>query len=438
MIKEYFNYKKNPFTLFLLLWFVFCGVFNALIEVNGEEAYYWLFSQYPAWGYLDHPPMVGFFTAPFYWMFSNPFGLRLGMLVGNILTLIVVRKTLLKKDDNLFIWLAIASIMIHVGAYHVKTDVPLLLFVAMFFYFYKKYLNDDNLKTVFFLAISIAGIMLSKHHGFLMVIFTVASNPKMFLKKSFWLVVLFTTILMVPHTIWQYQNEFATIKFHLYNRIDMGFSWETIAYYIGIQPIVFGPLVGVMLIGGSILNKHTSDFRRALRFCLVGVFVFFLISTFKVEFHKHWTSIMLVPLLILGHEYIAEHQKWRRVTKKLMIISVILIIPARVYLAHDFLPEKWTEGWDVLHGWDSWADEVQELSGGLPIMFNNHYERASRYAWLTGDIVHCYNTFDYRETQHDLMDLEENLQGKRVFQINRKRDTTRYADFETSIGKGIV
>ncbi len=437
MIKEYFNYKKNPFPLFLLLWFVFCGVFNALIEVNGEEAYYWLFSQYPAWGYLDHPPMVGFFTAPFYWMFSNPFGLRLGMLVGNILTLIVVRKTLLKKDDNLFIWLAIASIMIHVGAYHVKTDVPLLLFVAMFFYFYKKYLNDDNLKTIFFLAISIAGIMLSKHHGFLMVIFTVASNPKMFLKKSFWLVVLFTTVLMIPHTIWQYQNEFATIKFHLYNRIDMGFSWETIAYYIGIQPIVFGPLVGVMLIGGSILNKHTSDFRRALRFCLVGVFVFFLISTFKVEFHKHWTSIMLVPLLILGHEYIAEHQKWRRITKKLMIISVILIIPARVYLAHDFLPEKWTEGWDVLHGWDSWADEVQELSGGLPIMFNNHYERASRYAWLTGDIVHCYNTFDYRETQHDLMDLEENLQGKRVFQINRKRDTTRYADFETSIGKGI-
>lgn len=437
MLKEYFNYKSNPFPLFIIIWFVFCGVFNALIEVNGEEAYYWLFSHYPAWGYLDHPPMVAFFTAPFYWLFSNPFGLRLGMLVGNILTLIVVRKTLLKKDDNLFIWLAIASIMIHVGAYHVKTDVPLLLFVAMFFLYFKKFLESDDLKTVLLLAASIAGIMLSKHHGFLMVIFTVASNPKLFFKKSFWLVVLFTTVLMIPHTIWQYQNEFATIKFHLYNRIDMGFSWETIAYYIGVQPVVFGPLIGVMLIGGSILNKHISDFRRALRFCLVGVFVFFLISTFKVEFHKHWTSIMLVPLLILGHEYIAENQKWRRVTKKLMIISVALIIPARVYLAYDFFPEKWTEGWDVIHGWDAWADEVQELSGGLPIMFNNHYERASRYAWLTGDIVHCYNTFDYRETQHDLMDLEENLQGKRVFQINRKRDTTRYADFETSIGKGI-
>ena len=102
-----------------------------------------------------------------------------------------------------------------------------------------------------------------------------------------------------------------------------------------------------------------------------------------------------------------------------MIVSVALFIPARVYLMHDFLPKEWTEGWDVLHNWDTWAVEVQELSNGLPIMFNNHYERASRYAYLTKDIVHCYNTFDYRETHHDLLPLEENLQGQSVFQINR-------------------
>ena len=70
-------------------------------------------------------------------------------------------------------------------------------------------------------------------------------------------------------------------------------------------------------------------------------------------------------------------------------------------------------------------------------MFNNHYERSSRYAYLTKDIVHCYNTFDYRETHHDLLPLEENLQGKSVFQINRFRDTTRYDDYFTEIGKGI-
>ena len=437
MLLDYFNYKKHPFRVFILGWIIIGLIQNAFTEVNGEEAYYWIFSQFPAWGYLDHPPMVAFVTAPFYWLLSNNLGLRVGMLLCSVLSFVVIRNTLGKKDDNLLIWIFLSLLAVHVGSYHVKTDVPLLLAVALFFNFYKKYLEDDGLKTVVLLAFAIALIMLSKHHGFLVVIFTVASNPKMLLKKSFWMVVGFTTLFMIPHTIWQYNNEFATIKFHLFNRIDMGFSWTTIAYYIGVQPLVFGPLIGFSLIGAAFANKIPGDFNRALKFCLAGVFVFFLISSFKVEFHKHWTSVLLIPLILLGHEYIRDAAKWRVWLKRLMITSVILVIPARIYLVYDYFPVSWTKGWDVVHNWDTWAGEVEELSGGLPIMFNNHYERSSRYAYLTKDIVHCYNTFDYRETHHDLLPLEENLQGKTVFQINRSRDTTRYADYYTQIGKGI-
>ena len=437
MLLDYFNYKKHPFRVFIFGWIIIGLIQNAFTEVNGEEAYYWIFSQFPAWGYLDHPPMVAFVTAPFYWLLSNNLGLRVGMLLCSVLTFVVIRNTVGKKDDNLLIWIFLSLLAVHVGSYHVKTDVPLLLAVALFFNFYKKYLEDDGLKTVVLLAFAIALIMLSKHHGFLVVIFTVASNPKMLLKKSFWMVVGFTTLFMIPHTIWQYNNEFATIKFHLYNRIDMGFSWTTIAYYIGVQPLVFGPLIGFSLIGAAFANKIPGDFNRALKFCLAGIFVFFLISSFKVEFHKHWTSVLLIPLILLGHEYMRDAAKWRVWLKRLMITSVILVIPARIYLVNDYFPASWTKGWDVVHNWDAWADEVEELSGGLPIIFNIHYERSYRYAYLTKDIVHCYNTFDYRETHHDLLPLEENLQGKTVFQINRFRDTTRYADYYTQIGKGI-
>ena len=437
MFRESLDYRKHPFRVFLVVWFLVGLVQNAFTEVNGEEAYYWLFSQFPAWGYLDHPPMVGFVTAPFYWLFPNSLGLRMGMLICNILTMIVVRETVGKKDDNLLVWIFLSLLAVHVGSYHVKTDVPLLLGVALFFLFYKKYLANDNLKAVVLLAFSIALIMLSKHHGFLMVIFTVFSNPKLLLKRSFWFVVAFTFLFMIPHTIWQYNNDFATIKFHLYNRIDMGFSWKTIAYYIGIQPLVFGPFIGVLLIGSIFTNRIRGDFNRALKFCIGGVFLFFLISSFKVEFHKHWTSVLLIPLILLGHEYIKDAPGWRLWLKRLMIVSVIVVVPARVYLIHDFFPKSWTKGWDVIHNWDTWANEVRELSGGLPIMFNNHYERSSRYAYLTKDIVHCYNTFDYRETHHDLLSLEEDLQGRTVFQINRYQDTTRYEDYITQIGKGI-
>lgn len=429
--------SNKLFYTFLAVWFVIGLVQNYFTEVNGEEAYYWLFSQYLDWGYLDHPPMVGVVTAPGYWLMANPLGLRLGMLVINILTMTVVWKTTEKKDTKLLIWIFVAMLSVHVGAYMVKTDVPLILGVALFYYFYKQYLKEDALKTVFFLALSIALILMSKHHGILVVFFTVLSNVKLLTRKSFWITVGFTVLFMLPHTHWQYMNEFATIKFHLYNRIDMGFSWENIAYYIGVQPLVFGPLIGVSLLAASYKNKTGSDFNRALKFTIVGVLIFFLVSTFKVEFHKHWTSVLSVPFMLLGHEFIRQHQGWRKVLVKLSIVSVIIVIPARIYMMYDFFPKKWTEGWDVLHNWDTWAEEVEELSGGLPIMFNNHYERSSRYAYLTKDIVHCYNTFDYRETHHDLLSLEENLQGKTVFQINRFRDTVNYDDYFTQIGKGI-
>lgn len=429
--------SEKLFIIFLAIWFIVGLIQNTFTEVSGEEAYYWLFSQFLDWGYLDHPPAVGVVTAPGYWLLPNALGLRMGMLICNILTIIVIRKTLEIKDDKLFIWILLGCAPFHAGAFLVKTDVPLILAEALFFYFYKKYLSKDDLKTVALMALSIAMIMLSKHHGFLVVIFTVLSNPKLFLKRSFWYTVGFTVIFMIPHTIWQYQHDFATIKFHLYNRIDMGFGLDTLAYYVGIQPVVFGPLIGIILFIAAFRNKQGDVFNRALRFTIYGVLIFFFISTFKVEFHKHWTSILAVPLILLAHEFMSSRPNWKLWTKRLSIATIVLMIPARIYLMYDFMPKSITKDWDVLHGWDSWAKEVKDLSGGLPIMFNNHYERASRYAYLTGDIVHCYNTFDYRETQHDLMSLEEDLQGKSVFQINRFRDTTYYDDYQTQIGKGI-
>ena len=425
------------FFYFLILWTIGGLIQNYFTEVSGEEAYYWLFSQFLDWSYLDHPPMVGVVTAPGYWLIPNDMGLRMGMLITNILTIIVLRRTLEIKDDKLFVWMMLGLLPVHLGGLLVKTDVPLLFFTATFFYFYKQYLKEGNWKTVVLLGLNIALVMMSKYHGVLVVFFTVLSNLGLLKKKSFWAIVGLTVVFMLPHTYWQYMHDFASIKFHLYNRIDLGFSFGTILYYISIQPLVFGPLIGVLLFAAAYKHKTESAFHRALKFNIVGVLIFFLISAFRVEVHKHWTSVIMVPLILLGHEYITSRENWRKWMMKLCVISLVLFIPARIYLMHDFLPAKWTEGWDVLHNWDSWADEVEDLSGGLPIVFINHYERASRYSYLKGDIVHCYNTFDYRETQHDLWPLEENLQGKTIFLIDRHNRKGEYETFTTTIGKGI-
>ena len=143
---------KPVFAVFLIIWFIVGLIQNYFTEVSGEEAYYWLFSQYLDWGYLDHPPMVGVLSYMGYTLIPNALGLRLWFLIANMLTLVVIRKTLAKKDDPLFVWIALSAVAVHAGAFLVKTDVPLILFEALFLYFYKQYLEDDNRKVSVLLA----------------------------------------------------------------------------------------------------------------------------------------------------------------------------------------------------------------------------------------------------------------------------------------------
>jgi len=431
------SFSRRFFLYFLVIWIVF-GLFKLYFtEMSGEEAYYWLFSQHLAWGYLDHPPMIGFVTSIGYWLFPNNLGVRLAMLVGNVLTIIILRKTLAVKDDKLYVWILLGMLPMYAGSLFLKTDVPLLLFESMFFFFYQRYLKADNIKNAMFIALSIALMLLSKHMGILVVMFTVVSNVKLLSKKSFWLIVGMTVLLMLPHTFWMIQNEFATVKFHARNRIDLGFEIKNILYYLGFQPIFFAPFTGVLLFAACFKFRIDSDFNRALKFTIVGVLIFFLVSTFKVEFHKHWTGMLSVPLILLSHEFLSSRSKMRLWVIRLSKIAVVFGVLSGVYLMYDFLPKSLTKDWDVLHNWDSWAEEVNTLSGGLPVVFINHYERAARYSYLTKEPALSYNTFNYRETQHDFWSLEDDLQGKRVFMIDRHNFDLLYPTYLTKIGKGI-
>lgn len=425
------------FWYFLVVWIVY-GLFQLYYtDMNGEEAYYWLFSQNLDWGYLDHPPMIGIITAPGYWLFPNNLGVRLAMLVCNVVTILFIRKTLSVKDDNLYLWILAGMLPMHAGSLFLKTDVPLVMFEVMFFYFYKQYLKVDDLKNSILIALSIVLMLMSKHHGILVVLFTVISNTKLLTKKSFWIIVGLTVLLMLPYTYWQYQNEFATIKFHLRNRIDLGFKIKNILYYVFFQPIFFAPFTGIILFAACYKNKIKSDFSRALKFTLVGVLLFFLVSTFKVEFHKHWTSILAVPLIILSHEYISQYKKTRFWVIRLSQVSAFIGILGGVYLMFDFLPKSLTKDWDKLHNWDKWGEEIKTLSGGLPIIFINHYENASRYSYITKDPALSYNTFRYRETQHDFWPIEDSLQGKKVFIIDRHNRDKIFPTYMTEIGEKV-
>ena len=80
---------------------------------------------------------------------------------------------------------------------------------------------------------------------------------------------------------------------------------------------------------------------------------------------------------------------------------------------------------------------MKELSGDLPVVFESNYERASRYYYLSGETAHSYNRASYRETEHDLLQIESELIGRKVFWINRSDNPSKYISYMTAFGKEV-
>src|SRR5690554_2183997 len=61
MIKSQFWCTVKTRQIFILLifaWFLINIIQSLFTEIGNDEAYYWVYSQYPDWGYFDHPPMI--------------------------------------------------------------------------------------------------------------------------------------------------------------------------------------------------------------------------------------------------------------------------------------------------------------------------------------------------------------------------------------------
>ena len=414
--------KKHIVLGFFTLWFALAMLQSAFMPLSGEEAYYWLFSESLDWGYLDHPPAVAFFAHLGYVLFGNELGVRLLSTLLSTITLVLLLDLVGRRHFRTFIFASLGLLAVHAGSFLVKTDVPLLFFEVLFFWFYKKYLKQEDWTAIVGLAIAIAGMFLSKYHGVLVVLFTVASNFRLLQKRSFWLIVLLTAILMLPHLLWLIEHDFSSIRFHLQGRADISFKWSNVIGYIISQPLVLGPLVSIPM-GIALFKRGYADlFSKALLFVLVGVLIFFFIQSFRVFIHKHWTSIALVPLLVLTVEVLHSDNKLSFYLRRLSRITIIVLVLFRLYLIVDYVPDSLKGKTEPLHDWDKWAQSVNALSGGMPVVFINSYENASRYQFYTGLPAHTLSTYYFNNTQFDQWGYEDYFRNRSALVIHHKRN----------------
>lgn len=427
---KHFSGKKYFFLFLglLLLWF-FINILQAIFTpINSDEAYYALYGKNLAFGYFDHPPAVALINYLSSLFFSNNLSIRFITVVLQPITLFLTWLIITNKKslNSIFVFFITSFSLVMFSAYGFITtpDVPLLFFTSLFLLFYKKFLENSNLKISLLLAISMSGLIYSKYQGGILIVLVILSNVKLLLNKYFWLAGILAIVLTIPHFYWQYIHDFPSFRFHLISRAEP-FRWEFFLQYFPNQLAIFNPLIFGLVVYILVKKKNFLTFERALLFIVVGFIFGFALTTFRGHAEPHWTVIASIPMIILITNTAFENAKILNFVKKYIFLTLFLLIFIRICLLSNFLPPNLGLFED-----EKKIKAIHEIAGDDPVVFIGSYYNPSMYWYLTKNEATVISSLYSRRTQFDIWKKDENLKNKEVFVVIDVADKSTNYDID--------
>lgn len=405
--------------VFLIAWLLINCIQGRLMGLHEDEAYYWLYSRFPAWGYFDHPPMIAFFIRTGYFILQSPLGVRLLTILASAATAWFAWKTIepYAKNAGLFILVYLSFLLFHLYGFIATADSALLFFSVLLLYGYRNYLLHDNWKWSLFMALVTAGLLYSKYHGILLLFFILLSNPMILKRRSAWAIVLLSTALYLPHIWWQTVHGYPSLQYHLFDRSAGPYKWSFTGEFILMQVLITAPLAGWYFFYAGSRVQAMDPFLRGLKFSFYGIFIFFFITTFKGRVEAHWTLTGSLVLCMLCCVYFARKpvKRWQHV---LLLANVALTILGRIFFISP-LPSATLRKMTGIIGADHvWVQQLKTLAGDSYVVFNKGFQEASKYDFYTGSTKgFSYNSRYYRKNQFDLWPIEDSLRGKKCYYV---------------------
>lgn len=428
------HHLYNNWNLLAALWLIINLIQANFTLLLDDEAYYWMFSRHLDWGYFDHPPMVAFFIKIGYSLFENELGVRLLAVLSQVIMLRVIWQMITIPDKENYTWafflLAFSLPMFQIYGFFITPDVPLLLFGSLTLLAYQHFKKTPNLQNILFFSISAAALMYSKYHGALFLIFIIASDWKLLLQPKFYLVGVLAILLFSPHLYWQYINDFPSVQYHLSDRVNRQ-EWWFIPEYIGNQLLIYNPMMWFIFIPIFIKNTRKTLFTKGVNFkktnyyILYGFLGFFFLTTLKMRhIEPQWTILIVIPLIIIVFEGLIQAPKLLLRFKKLGLISIVILILARLIILFPILPLPIFE-FDA----KELAQTIEKATEGAPVIFLDSYQKASLQAFYSKNkFGYSYNSITaWRGNQYDFWTDLDSLNGKTAYFVDIDQ-IVHYAD----------
>ena len=404
----------------LIIWLLVNMTSAFFTGLYSDEAYYTLFAKHLAFGYFDHPPMIALLIRIGLIIFNNEFGVRLLSVIAMTIGLYHIYK-LAEVHKPFIFFVAIFSIFgLNVLGFLALPDSPLLLFTVLFFVQYKKFLIKETYLNSILLGIIIAAMLYSKYHGLLIIIFTVISNLNLLRSRKFYISAGAALILFTPHIIWQINNNFVTIYYHLFERSASAYKASFTLEYLSGQVLYYGPVSAVFMLFSAITFRQSDLFEKALKWNLWGFLVFFLITTLKGRVEVNWTLPAIIPLLIFFLKSCYAKTVFERWFCILAIPVIIIIIFLRLEIIAPNSRLRISSRFEEFRANKELGKEIADKCKGLPIITSS-YQRAGVVSFYAKTFASSINV-NSRRNQFNLWHADDSLRFRKVAYLNNYLD----------------
>jgi len=473
---------RRSFLLAFLVLGALRAWFAAVLPFTSDEAYFLYWGRHPAWGFYDHPPMIGWWLAVLDTISDARFVLRLPALVAPTLVAAIGWRMLRRHGETLAWSGATLLLLVPLNAWNVAvtTDVPLMLFSALTVALYLRARESGRALDFLLAGLALAGALMSKYFAGLLALAILAHSLRHPTRASLaglaWIVVGALPAAVVQ-IAWNAQHCWPNVMFNLVNRNeDAGFSWRTPLLYVvsvlyvltpavalrlagvtgrrrapgrGVQAAAAGPSAAGAATGApagapvaaSAAPPAGADERAALRWLAVVPLALFAALSLVKTIGLHWLASFVLPAVV-----------WFALSVDVRSLRRAIAVAAWIALAHwaaiavlASLPTetfRWWKGYPGLvmtaHG-DELARALEPYRATHAIA-SDSYSPAVTIGYNLGQYVLVFGTGSSHARHDDILTDFRTLDGRDILIVQRKEvepdqyepyfDRVQYRDIE--------
>lgn len=387
-------------------------------ELLPEETYYWMYSQHPAAGYFDHPPMVAWtIRAGTAVLGNNALGVRFGtilLFVASAALVFDLGRYWFSRRAGLWAALAYALLPVYTGAGFIVTpDQALLFFWLVALCSFSRAVRTGSWGWWLLGGAGFGGALLSKYYAVLLgpslLLFLLVSphHRRWLIRPQPWVAFALALAMFAPVIWWNSQHEWASFLFQTGR--TKGENPHTVRYALtfwGVQAAILTPVVlawfGIAVFHGvkRVWQERDDAWNFALSFSL-PLFLLFAAASFKTEVHINWTAPGFLSLLPAAAALALDRwnhagKGWRVATVATAVLCILGLLVGVSSLAWGMPPiYEQAGGWRALGSAVKEAkEELAARTGFVPFVLGaDKYDLAAEMGFELGEPRNTVNDY---------------------------------------------